>query len=112
MQKQIVEGMHTFSHLITHTDFGHHEEDHALGHEHSHEHEMISFFSKIFSSEEKTNNHEEVVSNYTLDKHFKDEYPNINFKFKPLVKHIYHYTFHIPKSVKTIPSPPPKTFFS
>lgn len=112
MQKQLSEGMHIFSHVMTHTDYGHHEEDHLLGREHTHEHKLITFFSKIFSSEEKTSDHEGVFFNYTFDKHFAQEYPLINFKFKPFVKHIYFYTFHIPKSVKTIPSPPPEIFFS
>tara|TARA_R110002050_G_C8917003_1_gene511184 strand:- start:835 stop:1251 length:417 start_codon:yes stop_codon:yes gene_type:complete len=112
MQKQLSEGMHTFSHMMTHTNSGHHDADHNLGMEHTHEHKMITFFSKIFSSEEKTSDHEGVYFNYSLDKHFAQEYPAINFKFKPVVKHTHHYTFHIPKSVKTIPSPPPEKFFS
>ena len=112
MQKQLSEGMHTFSHVMTHTDFSHPETDHELGREHTHEHKMIIFFSKIFSSDEKTSDHEGVFFNYTLDKHFAQEYPAINFKFKPFVKHTHHYTFHISKSVKTIPNPPPETFFS
>ena len=112
MQKQIAESMHTFSHVVTHTDYGHHEEDHLLGLEHTHQHKMITFFSKIFSSEEKTNDHDGVFFNYTLDKHFAQEYPAIDFKFKSIVTHIYYYTFHISKSVKTIPSPPPEKFFS
>lgn len=112
MQKQLSEGMHTFSHVMVHTDFSHHEEDHLLGHEQTHEHKMITFFSKIFSSKEKTDDHEGVFFNYTLDKHFAQKYQNIDFKFKPLVTHIYHYTFHISKSIKTIPNPPPELFFS
>ena len=112
MQKQLSEGMHTFSHIMAHTDFSHHEEDHFLGREHTHEHKMIAFFSKIFSSEEKNSEHEGVFFNYTVDKHFAQEYPNIDFKFKTIVSHEYHYTFHIPKSVKTIPSPPPEFLFS
>ncbi|MCB0466176.1 MAG: hypothetical protein KDC78_10975, partial [Aequorivita sp.] len=103
MQKQIGEAMHTFSHVMTHTDYGHHEEDHLLGLEHTHEHKMITFFSKIFSSEEKTSDRDGVFFNYTFDKHFAQEYPNIDFKFKQIVNHIYFYTFHIPKSIKTIP---------
>ena len=35
MQKQLSEGMHIFSHVMTHTDYGHHEEDHLLGREHA-----------------------------------------------------------------------------
>jgi hypothetical protein len=112
MQKQIAEGMHTFSHVMTHTDYGHHEEDHLLGLEHTHEHKMITFFSKIFSSEEDTTYHDGVFFNYTFDKHFAQEYPKIDFRFKTNAKHIFYYAFHIPKSVKTIPSPPPKKFFS
>jgi hypothetical protein len=112
MQKQIAEAMHAFSHVMTHTDYGHHEEDHLLGREHTHEHKMITFFSKIFSSEEKTSDHDGVFFNYTFDKHFAEGYPKVNFKLKPLVKHIYCYSFHISKNIKTIPSPPPEVFFS
>lgn len=112
MQKQLSEGMHSFSHVMAHSDYGHHQEDHSLGHAHTHEHEMIAFFNKIFSSEEKTSDHDGVFFNYTFDKHFAQEYPNINFRFKPFVTHIYNYTFHISKSIKTIPSPPPEIVFS
>ena len=112
MQKQLSEGMHIFSHVMTHTDYGHHEEDHLLGREHTHEHKLITFFSKIFSSEEKTSDHEGVFFNYTFDKHFAQEYPPIDFKNETNTKHNFFYAFHIPKSVKTIPSPPPETFFS
>ncbi|SRX52419.1 hypothetical protein [Aequorivita sp. CIP111184] len=112
MQKQIAEGMHTFSHVMTHTDYSHHEEDHLLGLEHTHKHKIITFFSKIFSSEENTKNHDGVFFNYTMDKHFAQEYPAIHFKFKSIVEHIYYFTFHIPKTVKTVPSTPPETFFS
>lgn len=112
MQKQLAEGMHTFSHVVAHTNFSHHQEDHASGREHTHEHKMITFFSKIFSSEEKTSDHEGVFFNYTLDKHVAHEYQNIDFKIKTVVTHIYFYTFQIPKSIKTIPSPPPEVFFS
>ncbi len=75
--------MHTLSHAIAHTDTSHHQEDHLSGHEHSHEHELITFFSKIFSSEEKSDDHEGAFFNYTLDKHFAQDYPTIDFKFKP-----------------------------
>ena len=112
MQKQLSEGMHIFSHVMTHTDSGHHQEDHELGRVHTHEHKMIAFFSKIFSSEEKTGDHEGVFFNYTLDKHFAQKYPAIDFKFKKNPNHIFYYNFHFPKSVKTIPSPPPEIFFS
>lgn len=112
MQKYLAEGMHTFSHALTHTNFSHHQEDHSSGREHTHEHKMITFFTKIFSSEEKTSDHEGVYFNYTLDKHFAKDYPVIDFKFKSRVTHIYYYTFNISKSVKIIPSPPPETFFS
>ncbi|MEM0517845.1 hypothetical protein [Aequorivita flava] len=111
MQKQLVEGMHTFSHVLAHTDYSHHQEDHLLGHEHTHEHKLITFFSKIFSSEE-TSDHDGVFFNYTFDKHFAQDYPPVNFKFKTNISNIFTYTFHIPTSVKTIPSPPPETFFS
>ena len=96
---------------MTHTDYGHHEEDHLLGHEHTHEHKLITFFSKIFSSEE-TSDHDGVFFNYTFDKHFAQEYPPIDFKKETSTKHNFFYVFHIPKSVKTILSPPPETFFS
>lgn len=112
MQKQLSEGMHTFSHVIAHTDFSHHEEDHFLGREHTHEHKMITFFSKIFSSEEKTDDHDGVFFNYTFDKHFAQEYPAVDFKKETITKHYFYYSFHISKSIKTIPSPPPETFFS
>lgn len=112
MQKQLSEGMHTFSHVIAHTDFSHHEEDHFLGREHTHEHKMIAFFSKIFSSEEKTDDHDGVFFNYTFDKHFAQEYPAVDFKNETITKHNFYYSFHISKSIKTIPSPPPETFFS
>ncbi len=69
MQKQLSEGMHTFSHVMTHTNFGHHEADHESGLEHTHEHKMITFFSKIFSAEESSE-HNGIYFNYTLDKHF------------------------------------------
>lgn len=112
MQKQLSEVMHTFSHVIAHTDFSHHQEDHFLGREHTHEHKMITFFSKIFSSEEKTDDHDGVFFNYTFDKHFAQEYPAVDFKNETITKHNFYYSFHISKSIKTIPSPPPETFFS
>lgn len=112
MQKQLTEGMHTFSHVMTHTNSGHHEADHESGRVHTHEHKMITFFSKIFSSEEKTSDHEGVYFSYTFDKHFAQEYPAIDFKFKTNTKHKFFYSFHIPKSIKSIPSPPPEVFFS
>ena len=112
MQKQLAEGMHTFSHVMTHTDYAHHEEDHLLGNEHTHEHKIITFFSKIFSSEENTKDHNGVFFDYSLDKHFAKEYPTIDFNIKNISKHKFHYAFHIPKRVKTIPSPPPEVFFS
>lgn len=112
MQKQIAEGMHTFSHFTAHTDSSHHEDDHLHGREHSHDHKLITLFSKIFSSDENNDLHEGVFFNYTLDKHFAQEYPTIDFKINTITNHIFWYTFHIPKSVKSIPYPPPETFFS
>lgn len=112
MQKQFAEGMHKFSHAFSHIDISHHHNDHQLEREHSHEHKMIAIFSKIFSSEEKTSDHDGVFFNYTLDKHFAQEYHTIVLKFKPNIKHSYNYTFHISNSVKTIPNPPPEYFFS
>ena len=112
MQKQISEGMHKFSHAISHTDNSHHHIDHQLEQEHSHEHKMIAIFSKIFSSEEKTDDHDGVFFNYTFDKHFAQEYPAVDFKKETITKHYFYYSFHISKSIKTIPSPPPETFFS
>ncbi len=112
MQKQIAEGMHTFSHVMAHTDYGHHDEDHLLGHEHTHEHKIIAFFSKIFTSEENPKDHNGVFFDYTLDKHFAQEYPTIDFNIKTTTKHNFYYSFQIPKSVKTIPSPPPEIFLS
>lgn len=111
MQKQIAEGMHTFSHVMTHTDFSHHEADHELGRKHTHEHKMITFFSKIFSSE-KNNEQEGAFFNYTLDKHFGQAYPKIDFRFLANTKHIFNYVYHIPKNAKTIFTPPPEVFFS
>jgi hypothetical protein len=111
MQKQIAEMMHSLSHAIVHIDSSHHQEDHLLGYEHSHEHEFITFFSKIFSSEEKTNDHEGTFFNYTVDKHFVQAYPMVAFKLKPHTMHSFCYSFHISKSVKAIPNPPPEVFF-
>lgn len=113
MQEQIAKGMHGFSHSLFQTDSSHHEDEHVHGHHHSHEHKMITFFSKIFSSEsEGESEHDGVFFNYTLDKHFAQEYPSIDFKFHTITKHKFFYSFHIPKSVKSIPNPPPEIFFS
>ncbi|QQX77451.1 MULTISPECIES: hypothetical protein [Aequorivita] len=111
MQKQMAEAMHIFSHVMTHSDYSHHQEDHVMDREHTHEHKLITFFSKIFSSEE-TSDHDGVFFNYTFDKHFAQKYPATNFRIKKNTAHNFYYTFHINKSVKTIPSPPPETFFS
>jgi len=111
MQKQIADGMHTFSHVMTHTDYSHHEAEHELGRNHTHEHKMFTFFSKIFSSE-KTSGHEGAFFDYTLDKHFPKAYPKINFSIQENTKHIFNYAFHIPKNVQTIFTPPPEIFFS
>jgi len=112
MQQQLAEGMHLFSHAISQIEFGHHDHSHSHDHEQTHEHKMISFFNKIFSSEETNNNHDNKIFTYTLDKHFADAYPKIDFNFTPIIKLRSKKTYQKRKGVKTTPTPPPEKIVS
>ncbi len=112
LQEYLVESMHTLSHLLIYSENSHHEKDHHMGHEYTHEHKVVSFFSKIFSSNEKTSDHDSTHFNYTFDTHFAQAYPKLDFHLKTPIKHIFSYTFHYYTSVKIIPTPPPEVFFS
>ena len=114
VQKQIIEVMHVFAHVIYSHNYSHH--DHENEHKHTqtkvHNHTIISYFSGMINSLEKSDYNEDYSFFYSIDKHFIQKYPTFKFHFNKYTKPSYYYSFRIIISDQTILYPPPEILFS
>jgi len=110
-QRQIIEMMHAFSHVIYSHNYLHHDHENEHEHEHNqvktHNHNIIAYFSGMFNSVEKSDYNEGYSFFYSIDKHFIQKYATLKFHFNNDTKPYYYNSFKIIKSEKTVLNPPP-----
>ncbi len=111
LQRPLLEGLHKVSHVISHTGSSHqHSLKHTMDKEHSHEHAVVGFFSKLFSSE--VPQEEKIFFTTDFDKHFAKQYPLLNLPINIFTKHTFFHPSEGPKSFHARTSQPPESFFS
>ncbi|PVW14101.1 hypothetical protein [Marixanthomonas spongiae] len=110
LQRSLSEGFHRLSHALTNTSADHHHDlDHQLGRDHTHEHKLISFFSELFSTKDSPTEQDVLFQEIKYDKHLTQEYLTLKPEIPTSINHIFMYrygTYSTPLSVQT---PPPKT---
>lgn len=108
LHKPLADGFHKLSHALTHTSTGHqHDLDHKLGREHSHDHEFISFFSRLFSNDD-TPSDKNIVIESKYDKHILQQVALLKKTTYEVIEHQFFYENSIYKAELSVKTPPPK----
>ena len=109
LSKSFSEVFHKISHSLSQTTSHHHHDSDSLK---DHQHEGISFFDALFSSEKEDSQAHKITSEIIFDKHFSETSFSLNLIEIKNTKLIFGYKYINYFVILSCESPPPKYYFS